>query len=134
MSVDIRIGPGNLGAVGINWRGAQGTSVEDVTVYAGDGAIGIAGLGGSGGAHSNVTVIGGRFGIDGRQVSPEKSYMCHVVVTWEPPVAFCRLSQDPRSHQLSLSMHPALEFFTAASEALPLSGLSSWSLHLHTAL
>ena len=68
MSIDVRVGPGNVGAIGINWRGAQGTSLEDVTVYAGDAAIGISGLGGSGGSHSNVTVIGGRFGIDGRQV------------------------------------------------------------------
>lgn len=70
MSVDVEIGAGNAGAVGIHLRGAQGSSLEDVTVIAGDGAIGIRGLAGSGGAHSNLTVIGGRFGIDGRVGQP----------------------------------------------------------------
>ena len=65
-SLDIVIGAGNAGAVGVGLRGAQGTSLEDVTVHAGDGAIGVMGLAGSGGAHSNITVVGGRFGVDGR--------------------------------------------------------------------
>ena len=69
-SVDVLIGAGNFGAVGLRFRGAQGTSLEDVTVYAGDGAIGVHGLGGSGGTHSNLTIIGGRFGIDGRVAQP----------------------------------------------------------------
>jgi polygalacturonase len=69
-SLDIVIGAGNFGAVGMRMRGAQGTSVEDVTVFAGDGAVGVHGLGGSGGTHSNITIVGGRFGIDGRVGQP----------------------------------------------------------------
>ena len=72
-SIDLTIGEGNVGAVGLGWRGAQGTSLEDVTVFAGDGAIGVWGLPGSGGAHSNLTVIGGRFGIDGQGSQPGPS-------------------------------------------------------------
>ena len=34
--IDIRIGAGNYGAVGVRHRGAQGSSLEDVTVWAGD--------------------------------------------------------------------------------------------------
>jgi hypothetical protein len=69
-SIDISIGSGNYGAVGLRFRGAQGTSLEDVTVYIGDGAIGVHGLGGSGGTHSNLTLIGGKFAIDGRVAQP----------------------------------------------------------------
>jgi hypothetical protein len=69
-SIDVVIGSGNFGAVGLRFRGAQGTSLEDVAVYTGEGAIGVHGLGGSGGTHSNLTIIGGRFGIDGRVAQP----------------------------------------------------------------
>jgi len=69
-SIDVVIGAGNPGAVGVRLRGAQASHLQDVTVEAGDGAIGIAALAGSGGGHSNVTVRGGRFGIDGRLSQP----------------------------------------------------------------
>lgn len=79
-SLDIVIGAGNAGAVGVGLRGAQGTSLEDVAIFAGDGAIGIMGLAGSGGAHSNVSVIGGRFGVDGRGAQPAPTLSALVVV------------------------------------------------------
>lgn len=62
--LDIEIGPGNPGAIGIHHDAAQGSGIEDVTVWAGDGHAGIVGLQAGGGGTHNVTVIGGRFGLD----------------------------------------------------------------------
>lgn len=69
-SIDIRIAKGNPDAVGIYARGAQGVSVQDVSIFAGDASIGLQGGAGSGGSHINVTVIGGRVGIDVSQAQP----------------------------------------------------------------
>ena len=69
-SLTIVIGAGNVGAVGIRLRGAQGSGIEDVTVYAGDGLAGVVGGCGSGGAHHGLRVIGGRYGLDLRQSQP----------------------------------------------------------------
>lgn len=66
-SVDVVIGEGNYGAVGIVQRGAQGTTIEDVVVYAGSDAMaGIAGGNGGGGTFVGVTVYGGKVGLDAR--------------------------------------------------------------------
>ena len=62
--IDIRISPGNAGAIGIRARGAQMTVVQDVTVFAGDGLVGLSGGSGSGGSHYGVRVEGGRYGVD----------------------------------------------------------------------
>ena len=62
--IDISIGSGNYGAIGIRHRGAQGSAIEDVTVWAGDASVGIVRAAGGGGAHTNVRVVGGRFGLD----------------------------------------------------------------------
>jgi hypothetical protein len=73
-SVDVVIGAGNPAAVGVRMRGAQGSSIEDVAVFAADDAFaGISGVSGSGGAHSNITVVGARFGIDARDTQPSAS-------------------------------------------------------------
>lgn len=64
VGIDIEIGPNNPGAIGIHHDAAQGSGIEDVTVWAGDGHAGIVGLQAGGGGTHNVTVIGGRFGLD----------------------------------------------------------------------
>ena len=74
-SVDVVIGAANAGAVGVHWRGAQGSGLEDVSVRfegggPGDGLVGARGGAGSGGAHHGVTVIGGRYGLDLRDAQP----------------------------------------------------------------
>ena len=70
-SVDIAIGAGNPAAVGIRMRGAQGSGLEDISVVAAEDAFaGISGVSGSGGAHSNITVVGARFGVDARDTQP----------------------------------------------------------------
>lgn len=67
IGIDIEIAGGNPGAIGIHHDAAQGSGIEDVTVYAGDGFAGIVGLQAGGGGTHHVTVIGGRFGIDASQ-------------------------------------------------------------------
>jgi hypothetical protein len=71
-SIDVVVGAGNPAAVGVRLRGAQGSSLEDVAAYnaEGDAFAGVQGCSGSGGAHSNLTAIGFRFGIDCRESQP----------------------------------------------------------------
>jgi len=64
VNIDVEIRGGNAGAEGIRNQGAQGSGIEDVTVFANGGRAGIVGGAGSGGGHANVTVIGGEIGID----------------------------------------------------------------------
>eukprot|EP00931_Biecheleriopsis_adriatica_P004519 TRINITY_DN106178_c0_g1_i1.p1 TRINITY_DN106178_c0_g1~~TRINITY_DN106178_c0_g1_i1.p1 ORF type:complete len:779 (-),score=109.52 TRINITY_DN106178_c0_g1_i1:75-2411(-) len=62
--IDIEVLKGNPGAVGIFHQAAQGSSVQDCTMYMGEGHTGLAGAAGSGGSHVGVTVIGGQVGLD----------------------------------------------------------------------
>jgi len=70
VGIDIRIGPGNPGAVGIRHRAAQGSGVQDCVIDATHGLAGLEGGAGSGGGHEGITVIGGRYGLDLRQTQP----------------------------------------------------------------
>ena len=70
VGIDVTIGPGNAGAVGVRHRAAQGSGVQDCTIDATHGYCGLEGGAGSGGSHANVTVIGGRIGMDMRQTQP----------------------------------------------------------------
>jgi hypothetical protein len=62
--IDIEVRDGNNGAIGIYHRAAQGSSVQDCTIYLGNGHTGLAGAAASGGSHAGVTVIGGQIGLD----------------------------------------------------------------------
>ncbi|NOY81421.1 MAG: hypothetical protein GXP31_10510 [Kiritimatiellaeota bacterium] len=68
--LDIVIGPENSGAVGMHIRSCEGSAVQNVTVDARNGLAGIAGGTGNGGSWTNVTVIGGRIGLDVRGWTP----------------------------------------------------------------
>jgi hypothetical protein len=70
VNVDIVIGEGNAGAVGIRHRGAQGSGIQDCTVDATYGLTGIEGGIGSGGSLAGVTIIGGVIGLDLRETQP----------------------------------------------------------------
>jgi hypothetical protein len=67
VGIDVTIGKGNAGAVGISHDGAQGSAIQDSTIDATYGFAGVEGAAGSGGSHAGVTVIGGRYGLDFRQ-------------------------------------------------------------------
>ena len=62
--IDVVIGTGTPAAAGVQLPGAQGSSVQDVTVTVGSGYAGLVGGAGAGGSHEMVTVIGGRVGLD----------------------------------------------------------------------
>ena len=70
INIDIIIGKGNPGAVGIRHRGAEGSGVQECTIDATNGMIGLQGGCGSGGSHAAITVIGGEIGLDLRQTQP----------------------------------------------------------------
>ncbi|MDZ4199443.1 MAG: glycosyl hydrolase family 28-related protein [Kiritimatiellia bacterium] len=70
-NIDIVIGEGNPGAVGIRMQAAEGSSIQDCTIDATHGLGGMQGAAGSGGSHHHITVIGGRFGIDTSGFPPE---------------------------------------------------------------
>lgn len=61
----VKIGKGNAGAVAVRMQGAQGSGVQDLEIDLTEGGdTGLSGGCGSGGAHADVTVIGGRVGLD----------------------------------------------------------------------
>ncbi|MEI8291371.1 MAG: glycosyl hydrolase family 28-related protein [Verrucomicrobiota bacterium] len=70
IGIDVAIGEGNPGAVGVRCRGAQGTSVQDCTIDATHGYSGLEGGAGSGGGHFNVTILGGQIGADLSESQP----------------------------------------------------------------
>jgi hypothetical protein len=63
VNVDFELGADNPGAVAINHQGAEGSTVEDVTIDATGAFAGIQNAPGSGGAIHGVTVTGGRYGL-----------------------------------------------------------------------
>ena len=63
-NVEIVIGGGNVGAVGIHMSSAEGAALQDVVVDATNGYAGIYGAAGNGGSWTNVMIIGGEVGID----------------------------------------------------------------------
>lgn len=103
LSLDVEIGPGNPGAIGVDHQAAQGSVVEDVTVRAGDGFAGFRGAPGSGGGMSHITVLGGRYGLylgeakylprhSGAQPSPVIS---HLVLTGQTEKAVYYRGRGP---------------------------------------
>lgn len=67
------ISPNNRGASGVRLQGAEGTGLFDIVVEfepnpdgSTNGYIGMVGSSGSGGSHHNITIIGGRVGLDTR--------------------------------------------------------------------
>ncbi|MHB8900158.1 MAG: glycosyl hydrolase family 28-related protein [Thermoguttaceae bacterium] len=72
LHLNIDLGRGNPGAIGVDHRGAEGATVEDVRIDAGGAFAGIRHAPGSGGAMHGITVSGGRYGLylPGTQPSP----------------------------------------------------------------
>lgn len=64
VNLDLVIGEGNAGAIAVRHQAAEGSAIEDCTIDATHGLIGIQGGIGSGGGSAGVTVIGGRVGLD----------------------------------------------------------------------
>ncbi len=64
--LEISIGEGNPGAVGIDHQAAQGAAIQDVVILAGSGFAGVSKIPGSGGGIHGLTVEGGRYGVYAR--------------------------------------------------------------------
>jgi hypothetical protein len=86
ISLDVDLGAGNPGAIGIDHQGAQGSVTEDCHVDAEGAFAGFRGVSGSGGGASHISVTGGRYGLylaglgemrqfGGSQPSPVISYL-----------------------------------------------------------
>jgi len=63
ISLDVDLGHGNPGAIGIDHQGAQGCVTEDVGVVAEGAFAGFRGTSGSGGSASHLRVRGGQYGL-----------------------------------------------------------------------
>ncbi|MFA7368866.1 MAG: glycosyl hydrolase family 28-related protein [Kiritimatiellales bacterium] len=68
--IDVRIGSGNPGAAAVSFGAAEGSTIQDCTLEAGDGYTGLLGAPGSGGAVFNLTVRGGQIGAMLNSVEP----------------------------------------------------------------
>ncbi|MFP4055991.1 MAG: glycosyl hydrolase family 28-related protein [Candidatus Brocadiia bacterium] len=86
VNLDIVVGEGNPGAVGIRHRAAQGSGVQDCTIDATHGLAGLEGGAGSGGSHANVTVLGGRVGLDLGETQPAPT-VCGVTLVGQSEAA-----------------------------------------------
>lgn len=75
VSIDITVKSGNPGAIGIRLRGAEGSTIQDVTIdLRKSGLTGMQCLAGSGGSHHGITVLGGVNGINTADYLPGMSY------------------------------------------------------------
>lgn len=64
VNLDLEIGEGNAGAIALRHQAAEGSAVEECAIDVRHGLTGIQGGIGSGGSCAEVTVIGGRIGLD----------------------------------------------------------------------
>jgi glucan 1,3-beta-glucosidase len=63
--IDIIIGAGNTGGCGIHWAVSQATFLRDIFIDLGaDGNFGLFGENGSGGFMSDMTIVGGKIGLN----------------------------------------------------------------------
>lgn len=83
IGIDVTVGNGNPGAVGIRHRAAQGSSIQDCTIDARGGLTGLEGGAGSGGSHFGVTVIGGKIGVDYRETQPAPTIVGFTLIDQE---------------------------------------------------
>ena len=93
IGIDVTISAGNPGAVGVRHRAAQGSSVQDCTIDARGGLTGLEGGAGSGGSHFNVTVIGGRVGVDYRETQPAPTIAGFTLIDQTEAAILCESRQ-----------------------------------------
>ena len=70
VGIDVTVGEGNPGAVGVKHPSAQGSGIQDSVIDVTHGHTGIQGGAGAGGSHAGITILGGRIGLDLRDSQP----------------------------------------------------------------
>ncbi len=95
LNLDIVIGEGNSGAVGMEIRSCEGSAVQDVNIDARHGHTGLAGATGNGGSWANVTVIGGRIGLDMRGWTPPAPIMVGITLVDQTEAAIITAARGP---------------------------------------
>ncbi len=95
VNLDIVIGPGNPGAVGMHIRSCEGSAVQDMTIDATHGLAGLAGATGNGGSWTNVKVVGGRIGLDMRGWTPPTPTMEGVTLIGQTEAAIVSACRGP---------------------------------------
>lgn len=63
-SVDFEMQSNNAGAIALSWRGAEGCAAFDININATGGYAGISETSGSGGSMADITIIGGKIGVN----------------------------------------------------------------------
>ncbi|MBT3377929.1 MAG: hypothetical protein HN742_27915 [Lentisphaerae bacterium] len=95
VNVDVVIGRGNPGATGMHIRSVEGSGVQDVTIDATHGHTGIEGAASNGGSWTNVTVIGGRIGLDVRGWTPPTPTMAGITLVNQTEAAIVSACRGP---------------------------------------
>jgi len=95
VNIDIVIGRGNRGATGMHIRSCEGSAAQDVTIDATHGHTGIEGASSNGGSWANVTVIGGRIGLDIRGWTPPTPTMEGITLVNQTQAAIVSACRGP---------------------------------------
>ncbi len=95
VNLDIAIGRGNPGAVGMLIRSCEGSAVQDMTIDATHGFAGLAGATGNGGSWTNITVIGGKVGLDMRGWTPPTPTMEGITLIHQTQAAIMTTCRGP---------------------------------------
>ena len=95
VNIDIVLGRGNSGATGMHVRSCEGSAVQDVTIDATHGHTGIEGASSNGGSWTNVTVVGGRIGLDVRGWTPPTPTMEGVTLVNQTQAAIVSACRGP---------------------------------------
>ena len=95
VNIDIVIGRGNPGATGMHICSCEGSAVQDVTIDVTHGHTGLEGATGNGGSWANVTVIGGRIGLDMRGWTPPTPTMVGITLRDQTEAAIISACRGP---------------------------------------
>ncbi len=86
--IDLDLGEGNTGAIGVQLHGAQGCAVQDTKISGRGFYAGLKHLSGSGACYGNIEVDGGDYGIDAAQDNAKDPVIAGLVLRNQRVAAF----------------------------------------------
>jgi hypothetical protein len=86
--IDLDLGEGNSGAIGVQLHGAQGCAVQDTKISGRGFYAGLKHLAGSGACYGNIEVDGGDYGIDAAQDNAKDPVIAGLVLRHQRVAAF----------------------------------------------